>query len=928
MSSRIVTALLLTSLSAAVVLPAGAQTTKRPSELYAEAVNAYFAKDYNKADSVFTGLIENGSEDPRVYFFRGLGRFAIGNIDAAEIDFEAGANLEATGLARVNIPRSLERVQGPARRSLESYRRKAKLDSELTAAVHRKSRALHKLYAAGRAAFLSGKSQYAVGQFDQAIDNGTGDPRVFYFRGLAKQDLGLSEEAVADFQQAIELELNPGNRINVDLALEAVQGELRKALENHRHEAIIAARMAGDKERREMIAAMVEKRIAAGIGSTPGRPIAKSAINVPPDATTPSATPSVGTPATPSTSTHSTTAPPAAASSGSAINTAWLPLEAEVIVNVRVFDLWSSPMLAQLKESPDVQGGLQMMQDEFSLAPRDIETVTAGLLGATELAMAGAADPTALATGTDQIVIVVRTRLPFDHQTIERRTDEFEVASHDGNSFYRSLAPGDIPCVFLPDSKTIVLAEEGPLQAVIEQGAEDSSRPEFEFVDATAHVSIGFVPNDPFALTEQIPSEGTGSDAMDKLASAAKEQLLGVGLGVSLTDSVELEVRLLCIDDAAATDINAALTAVMTELKGMWALMKGAAPPVISGMVDSLIRAQRNSSTREVASISTRITQQSIQNAVENAAEMLPMLMMGALGGGGAIPGGGLGSGTGGDGPPPPPPATKPAEGLTVTPSARPSSQDDLDDEGNVLPKAVELVLDIVGDQAKNATGAGFPALTSGADNNGADLTVRIRANFGQGGFESIDHEDFFVKHPDDGCRVIVALNPPATAPESVTAEGTVKLRIVERTSQTLVPNAKSLLGQEINNAELASAGFQLKLEETKEKFGDDEFVSWRLEWVNASGTPQRLEEIAGGGGLGLQQPELVDASGNVIGTFSDTEYLAGVGAASLAWGMQVQPDQPIPDDAQLRFTINEEVSVVDVPFKVENVAVKEDSGF
>jgi hypothetical protein len=44
---------------------------------------------------------------------------------------------------------------------------------------------------------------------------------------------------------------------------------------------------------------------------------------------------------------------------------------------------------------------------------------------------------------------------------------------------------------------------------------------------------------------------------------------------------------------------------------------------------------------------------------------------------------------------------------------------------------------------------------------------------------------------------------------------------------------------------------------------------------------------------------------------------------------MSIQDDQPVPDDARLRFTLNTDVSIVDVPFKVENVAIsKDDNGF
>lgn len=932
MSSRLVTALLL-SCCLMSCPQADAQDSKSPSDLYADGVTAYFAKDYNAADSVLTRLIEDGTGDPRTYYIRGLSRHASGNVDAAEIDFEAGARLEYSGLIRVNVPRSLERVQGPVRQTLEKFRRLAQRNSALASRTHRKDRALLQVSADGKEAFLAGKHKVAVQLLDVAVANGSNDPRTYYFRGLAKQELGLSDEAAIDYKRAIGLELHPANRIDVDLALESIQGEARLALKKYRHEAISAARQAGEKERKAMIASLIEQRAADAAAGKGGAAIAKSAINLPPGVTSPMPTttaPTTTTPAPSTTTPPSTANPPAA--NANALNVAWLPADAEVVINVRVRELSLSPMLAALQATPESQATLKQLKDETNLEPRDVESVTIGIRGATDLAMTGAANPAALASGKENVVIVVRLRLPFDPQVIQRRTDDFESATHDGKKFFRSLDAEDTPSIYLPDSKTIVLAEEEQLKASIDEGGELGSRPEFEFVDASSHLAIAFIPNDPFSLTEALPTEGSGSDAMDRLTSAVKDQLLGVGVGISLNDSLELEVRALCIDDAAATEVDASVADLMVEAKGLWTLAKTGVPTPIAGVVDSIIRAQKNSAQAEVASLSTRLSAQSIERAVEGAKEMLPMLMMGAMAGlGGNMAGGGdftIGSSSGE--PAEPPPATKPAEGLTVAATAKMSSSIELDDDGNEKPKAIELVLAITGEQAKAAGGAGFASVTSAKDNNGADLTLRVVANFGAGGFEAIDRDDFFVKHPDDGCTAIVTFDPPAEAATGIaSAEGIVKLRIVESSSQIVVDGAKSFLGKEIDNSELVAAGYKLKLEEKKEKFGDDEFTSWQLEWVNAGDSPVDVKQIADGGALGLQTPQLVDADGTVIGDFSGKSYSSFGSNSSLSWSMSVQDDQPVPDDARLRFTLNSEVSIIDVPFKVENVAInKDDNGF
>ncbi|NQV25679.1 MAG: tetratricopeptide repeat protein [Rhodopirellula sp.] len=918
MSSRLVTSLLLTGCLFSCV-QAAAQESQSASDLYAEAVTAYFAEDYNAVESVLTSMIEDGSSDPRAYYFRGLSRHASGNQDAADIDFEAGARLEYSGRVHVDVPRSLEKIQGPVRLSLEKFRRQAQRNAALASKTHHKDRALLQLTADGTTAFFSGKHEVAVQLLDVAASNGSTDPRVYYFRGLAKQQLGLSDEAATDYQRAIGLELHPANRIDVDLALEHVQGETRLALEKHRHATISAARLAGDKERQQMIASLIEQR-AADVGN--GRAaIAKSAINLPPGTTSPmpaataptSSPPVSAKPATPATARN---APPAA--NANTLNVAWLPADSEIVINIRVRELSLAPVLAALLAAPESQANLQILKDETGLAPGDIESVTIGLRGATELAMAGAANPTALVSGQDQAIIVARARLPIDPQVWGKRTDIYEVATHDGKRFYRSLS-GDIPCVYLPDSKTAVFAEEELLKAAITKGDTATNRPEFDFVDASRQLAIAFVPADPFALTEVIPTAGSGSDAMDRLAAAVKDQLLGVGIGISVTDSLEIEVRALCVDDAAATEIDASMADLMNEAKGLWTLAKGGVPAPIAGVVDSIIRAQKNSAKAEVVSISTKLSGQSIEQAIASAQEMLPMLMMGAMAGlGGNAP-----IGLGSDEPLEVPAATKPAEGLTVTSTARISSTIELDEDGKEKPKAIELVLAIVGDQAKAASGAGFASILSAKDNNGTDLKLRVVANFGAGGFEVIDREDFFIKHPDDGCAVIVTFDPPAqAATEIAAAEGIVKLRIVEDSSQIVVDNVRSLLGKEIDNAELIAAGYRLKLEEKKEKFGDDEFISWQLNWVNAGDSAADVKQVANGGGLGLQQPQLIDADGKVIGDFSGKSFSTFGNKSSLSWSMSIQDDQPVPDDARLRFTLNKDVSIVDVPFKVENVAI------
>lgn len=92
-------------------------------ELYGRGVHAYFSRDYRQAYELLTEAIRNQTNDPRVYYFRGLALRRLGRPDEAREDFQKGAELELTGGEAYPVARALERVQGTERAVLEEQRR-------------------------------------------------------------------------------------------------------------------------------------------------------------------------------------------------------------------------------------------------------------------------------------------------------------------------------------------------------------------------------------------------------------------------------------------------------------------------------------------------------------------------------------------------------------------------------------------------------------------------------------------------------------------------------------------------------------------------------------------------------------------------------------------------------------------------------------
>jgi len=97
-------------------------------EMYGQAVHSYFRGDSINASELLTEVIDAGSLDPRAFFFRGLAQ-SQGGVDMTNPDFERGARLEIEGKKVVNVGKSLERIQGPARIAIEKARAKARLAS-------------------------------------------------------------------------------------------------------------------------------------------------------------------------------------------------------------------------------------------------------------------------------------------------------------------------------------------------------------------------------------------------------------------------------------------------------------------------------------------------------------------------------------------------------------------------------------------------------------------------------------------------------------------------------------------------------------------------------------------------------------------------------------------------------------------------------
>lgn len=122
---------LLATIALTLVCTINIQAQDGLTKLYGNGVHAYFAGDLDQAGALFTQAIENETDDPRVYYFRGVVLLKQGKADEAAADFAAGANAEADDVADFYpVSKSLQRIQGAARIQIEDARKQAVVDRE------------------------------------------------------------------------------------------------------------------------------------------------------------------------------------------------------------------------------------------------------------------------------------------------------------------------------------------------------------------------------------------------------------------------------------------------------------------------------------------------------------------------------------------------------------------------------------------------------------------------------------------------------------------------------------------------------------------------------------------------------------------------------------------------------------------------------
>lgn len=598
-----------------------------PRDTYAVGVSAYFAKDYALAEKLLSRLVESGTEDPRVYYYRGLAKAAAGNVEKAKADYQAGAELEAAGRGRVDIDRALEKVQGADRLVIQQHRNAAKQTAAKALGGYRKAKALTKELAEAIESYQAGRHQAAKDALTELATELPYDPRVFYYRGLAEFSLGHQDAAKADFDRGVKLETSSGNRVDMDKSLLKVQGPARDALEAHRRDAIAAVKLARRAREKELVAQLMAKNTRP---IAPGIPAEEPMPSVTPEPTTdntdakpePKVVAKV-TPAKPANADPTVPPEPPAAPSKSAINFAYLPADAEALIHVRVKEVWNAPLLAPLKLMPQATAGLAKMKEQVGFSIGDVESVTFAT-NAAQSSIAEAAGNPGMPPMPPPFVVVVRTSVDLDAAKLEA-DESFEKVEENGKTYFKTKE-GDF-AVYIAEARAYVGGSEAFVKAALDMPAEADPNPNFAFVDASKPIVIAGSPADLEGIKAAIPEEvGLGIPALDELAKAVKgSDLKGAALAIGLTKGVQLEVRIAVSTEEQAQAIGKPLGDLVDFGKQTFELAKPTLPPPVASLADKILKTVKSATSGESALLSIEVSDAVIQEAVLAAPALMQL---------------------------------------------------------------------------------------------------------------------------------------------------------------------------------------------------------------------------------------------------------------------------------------------------------------
>lgn len=538
----------------------------------------------------------------------------------------------------------------------------------------------------------------------------------------------------------------------------------------------------------------------------------------------------------------------------------WMPADTELLIHVKVSDIWAAPLLKSALELPQTATVVADFQKQTGMLPTEVESVTVGvadLSGAMLRSKApsganGAAAPPPgfgssgmmppnpfgnLRPEDQRFVGVIRTKKSIDLNALMQVTGENQQKEHQGKTYFEAPLKPSQPSsgVWAPDANTLVFATMKDLLATMDRGETVTPRKEFTGIEHASHFILASIVQEP--KPEDLPAGVELPMPVAMMQSGIKEYgIQTVSLGLSIKGGFDLNLAVSNSSADGSKKLKGELETQLAQAKSQFGILKGAAPPLLGELGQMLLDNIKLEEQSQQVRLAT-----SVPDSAQAKLEQLPTLLtvMAMTGGlnpllGGQSKGPSLGAipspaaanpSSGQFGQQPNPSETEPVaststEGLPAgyTLSARTSWNDfpipSLDGKQSV---PVQLMFDVSGDSLNTYCAFGQVSMKTMSIEGGSLKEIKNSMTFGPDPlkgmvpYDSADKLNF--THPTGAMRVRFAVDPPAAKVTKIIAlEGTFKLLTFESARDFSITDAPKKALRALADPDLKAAGVKLLL--------------------------------------------------------------------------------------------------------------------
>lgn len=557
--------------------------------LYREGVVAYKAGDSSTALAKFDDAIKGNTEDPRVYYFRGITLADMGRMDEAKLAFSDGLTREKSNKDIQLVNLALADIQGEIRQVIEQQTT-VKIKGEVL-------------------------SRQATHRLIRRSNSMTQEERLAEADAAAAREVEVKQAAALARQQKAAEAILAENKAQME-AEERLNTPATPATD------LLAA---ADAPKKSDAAPSIPKTDTIPMAEAP---VASGSSN--PFLGGKAALPGV----------------PATRANAGPIDTSYLPANADFVVYARPADILASGFVAPMKGTPDFEKGMTEMAAQVGFDANDIESATSGvsnfiggMMQMGMMAAAGGQNPTAMAQnvfGGANSVSVLRTNKDIVIEDVIATSKGVE-ASFESKTYYliESQQPNQPQvALYQVDARTFVVGVEKAIQTVITNGAGEATNEQFSFVSNTSPLVMAFSGPLLPAMSGSIPQPPQGTPPFaGKIFDAVRGKISGAAIVMNFGSNLDLKIVVNLTEAEAATEVQKPLDEAAAMAKQAYPFMfAGSVPEPLRASAQQVVDSLASSHAGSIVTISAKISGQIVKILKDNPTILQSMVPAGPPG--------------------------------------------------------------------------------------------------------------------------------------------------------------------------------------------------------------------------------------------------------------------------------------------------------